>query len=106
MSRWAGATDGKTTVLVDTHITTDLRIEAAARELVHCINTMRKKQGLSLSDRVVFKLFKAPLLYKAAVLAHKDMICRETLADEIQVDVDGRECETIGLMFDKAEAHE
>ena len=43
-------------VVLDTHITLELRVEGQYRELVRAIQDMRKKQGLSPSDSIVLEI--------------------------------------------------
>jgi isoleucyl-tRNA synthetase len=77
---WAGVEDRGTQVLVDARLTEELKQEGMAREVVRHVQELRKSAGLEMEDRIVLSLqAEAPALRKA-VEAHRDYICRETLA--------------------------
>ncbi|HVC99715.1 MAG TPA: isoleucine--tRNA ligase [Candidatus Dormibacteraeota bacterium] len=45
-------TFGATAVLLDTHVTEELRLEGLARELVRTIQSLRKESGFQIEDRI------------------------------------------------------
>jgi isoleucyl-tRNA synthetase len=76
----AGA-DG-VTVALDTALDEELLLEGRARDLIRQVNTMRKEQGLELTDRIVLTLPSdlEPLL------RYEERIKSEVLAVEIRLD--------------------
>ena len=72
------------TVALDTSLDDDLILEGRVRDLIRQVNTMRKEQGLAITDRIVLTLPSdlEPLL------RWEDRIKGEVLAVEIRVDGD------------------
>ncbi|MDE3026453.1 MAG: hypothetical protein KGI93_12880, partial [Acidobacteriota bacterium] len=72
------------TVALDTSLDDELVLEGRVRDLIRQVNTMRKEQGLALTDRIVLTLpaDARPLL------RWEDRIKSEVLAVEIRVDGD------------------
>ena len=82
-------------VLLDTHITEDLRKEGNYRELIRFLQDMRKKQGLQASDEIVLSvemgtieqelinLFKADLLKTVGV---KELVVEENDGIEVKIE--------------------
>ena len=54
-----------------------LELEGRAREAIHQVNTMRKDEGLEITDRIVLTL-------PAELREHEDWIARETLAEQVE----------------------
>src|SRR5262249_42515452 len=79
---WAVASQDGVTVALDTSLDPELELEGRVLDLIHQVNTLRKNQGLELTDRIVLTLPQS----HADVLEHEDWIKRETLAVEITVD--------------------
>ncbi len=78
----AVASDKGVTVAVDTVITTELRAEGLARELVRRIQTQRKNAGFNIEDRIVTRYLAAGEL--AEVMGTwADYIQSETLTVEL-----------------------
>ena len=76
--------DGGVTVALDTAIDDNLRDEGFAREMVNKIQNMRKSSGFEVTDRIsVLVKTEEPLL--SAVRRYNDYICKETLADQINL---------------------
>ena len=67
------------TVALDTELDEDLLQEGLARELVNRIQTLRKESELDVTDRIRLQLAGSPAVLAAAE-AHREYICRETLA--------------------------
>ena len=73
---WAvGASDGLT-VALDLHLDDALLREGRVYELIHAVNSMRKDQGLELTDRIRLTIPEAD----SDLLEHEEWIKRETLA--------------------------
>ncbi len=79
---WAVAGSDGMTVALLTALDDELRLEADAYDLIHRVNSMRKEQGLELTDRIVLTV---PEPLRALVERHGDWIRAEVLAVEIRV---------------------
>jgi isoleucyl-tRNA synthetase len=79
---WAFALEDGTRVALDTALDPELELEALVLDLIHQINSMRKEQGLELTDRIRITLPEA----QRHLLQHEDWIKEETLAVEIKTD--------------------
>jgi len=79
------AADG-VTVALDTALDDELVLEGRARDLIRQVNTIRKEQGLELTDRIVLTL---PTELEP-LLRWEERIKSEVLAVEIRVDGDLR----------------
>jgi isoleucyl-tRNA synthetase len=79
---WAVASANGVTVALDTALDPELELEALVLDLIHQINSMRKEQGLELTDRIRITLPAA----QSELLQHEDWIKQETLAVEILTD--------------------
>jgi isoleucyl-tRNA synthetase len=77
---WAVAAADGATVALDTALDPELELEALVLDLIHQINSMRKEQGLELTDRIRITL---PATQKD-LLRHEEWIKEETLATEIE----------------------
>ena len=53
---WALAEDGPLSVALDLRLDPELELEGRVFDLVHAVNTMRKEQGLEITDRIVLTL--------------------------------------------------
>ncbi len=81
---FAVESDNGITVALMTDIDDDLRDEGFAREMVNKIQNMRKTSGFEVTDRINVMVSTADPL-ASAVKRHDDFICRETLADRIEL---------------------
>ena len=79
---WAVASGNGVTVALDTALDPELELEALVLDLIHQINSMRREQGLELTDRIKITLPAA----QSDLLEHEDWIKEETLAVEIDTD--------------------
>ena len=79
---WALAEDDSITVALDTTLDPELELEGRVLDLIHKLNTMRKEQGLALTDRITVTLPESD----ADLLAHADWIKDEVLALAIETD--------------------
>ena len=80
---WAVAGAEGITVALDTTLDAELRLEGRGYDLIRNVNSMRKDQGLEVTDRIVLTL---PETYSELVERHGDWIKGEVLAVEIRVD--------------------
>ena len=67
-------------VLIDTKVTPELKIEGIARDLVRAVQNARKNNGLNVEDRIVLRISTENELIEKAVNNFKDIIETETLA--------------------------
>ena len=93
---WQVASNGSITVALDITITEELRSEGIAKEIVRCIQNLRKQMGLNVMDRIIVRIGLHPLVQQA-VKEYGDFIKSEVLADAISVD-EGIEGERIELV--------
>jgi isoleucyl-tRNA synthetase len=77
---WAVASGNGVTVALDTALDPELELEALVLDLIHQINSLRKQQGLELTDRIRITLPAA----QKHLLRHEAWIKEETLAVEIE----------------------
>jgi isoleucyl-tRNA synthetase len=77
---WIGVEDRGTQVLLDVRITDLLKREGMARDVVRQVQNARKNAGLEMEDRIVLYLHTESKGLREAIEAHKEYICRETLA--------------------------
>lgn len=75
--------DGDFGVELDTNITTELKQEGVAREVVRSVQSARKNAGLDVDDRIVLSLHSDDSTVAAAIKTHKDYIATETLAESL-----------------------
>jgi isoleucyl-tRNA synthetase len=76
---WALAEGDSLSVALDVRLDPELEAEGRVYDLVHAVNTMRKEQGLALTDRIVLTLPDGDDLAR-----FEDWIRSETLAVEIE----------------------
>jgi isoleucyl-tRNA synthetase len=76
---WALAEGDSLSVALDVRLDRELELEARVNELIHSVNTMRKEQGLEITDRIVLTLPEGEDLRQ-----FEDWIKAETLAVEIE----------------------
>ena len=81
---YAVQAEGGFTVALDPTITSELRAEGIARELVNRVQRLRKDAGLQVADRIRLGVRGTPELVNA-VDAHRDFIAAETLAWEVDI---------------------
>jgi isoleucyl-tRNA synthetase len=77
---WAVAASDGVTVALDLHLDDDLLRRGRVYDLIHAVNTMRKEDGLELTDRIRLTIPEAD----ADLLEHSDWIARETLAVSVE----------------------
>ena len=74
-------------LILDTELDDELQAEGMARDAIRHIQQARKDAGLDVSDRIELNLGLAEAGLKA-LEPHQDLIMRETLATNLQIDVD------------------
>jgi len=79
---WAVAAADGVTVALDTALDDALLVEGRAYDLIRAVNTLRKDEGLEVTDRIVLTV---PASEADVVAAHGDRIAHEVLAVEIVV---------------------
>ena len=81
------SSDGLTVVL-DVHLTEELKLEGAVRELVSRIQNMRKEAGFEVTDRIILG-FKADGISEKVLREKADEIKSDVLAEAITETPDG-----------------
>src|SRR5262249_10931317 len=76
---WAGLTDRKTQLTLDTRLTEALELEGLAREVVRHVQNGRKDADLEMQDRIILALRTESETLRRAIDAHRDYIAQETL---------------------------
>ena len=77
-------------VILNTNLDEELINEGIAREIVSKVQLMRKNAGLELTDRIIIN-YEASDKIKKAINAFEDYIKKETLATEIEKNVQNGE---------------
>jgi isoleucyl-tRNA synthetase len=77
---WLVASEGETTVALDTELTPALIAEGHAREFVNRVQNLRKKAGLDVTDRIVIRCSTSDAMLRDALTSTTEYICAETLA--------------------------
>ena len=80
---WAVASDEGVTVALDTALDAELELEGRVYDLIHTLNSMRKDQGLELTDRIAVTL---PQADADLVAQHAEWIKAEVLAVSLETD--------------------
>jgi isoleucyl-tRNA synthetase len=80
---WAVASDAGVTVALDTTLDDELELEGRVYDLIHTLNSMRKEQGLELTDRITVTL---PQADADLVAQHAEWIKSEVLAVSLETD--------------------
>ncbi|MCX6181645.1 MAG: isoleucine--tRNA ligase [Bacteroidetes bacterium] len=93
---WAVANEGRLTVALDMTISSSLKEEGIARELVNRVQNLRKDKNFDLTDRINLKIQKVEGIVEA-IHNNKTYICSEVLANDIEwvaaIGADGQEVE-------------
>jgi isoleucyl-tRNA synthetase len=82
-SGWAVASDEGVTVALDTVVDPELELEGRVYDLIHTLNSMRREQGLELTDRIAVTL---PAADADLVEQHAEWIKAEVLAVSLETD--------------------
>ncbi|WP_146527245.1 isoleucine--tRNA ligase [Novipirellula artificiosorum] len=81
---WAAAQGSSCVVVLNTEVTDELRQEGVAKDLIRTIQSQRKEIQCDYTDRIVVGVVSQDADVKAAIAAHREMICGETLANELK----------------------
>ena len=77
---WAGVADHGTQVVIDARITSDLKREGMARDVIRHVPQSAQGRGfMSMEDRIVLYLHTESVELRQAIETHRDYIARETL---------------------------
>jgi isoleucyl-tRNA synthetase len=79
---WPAVEEGGLKVMIDPDITAELADEGLARELVHRLQTMRKKAGFDIADHIE-TYYQGGDAIRRVVAGHADYIKQETLSGEL-----------------------
>jgi len=82
---WQVANLGKLTVALDVTLTNELKQEGVAREVINRVQTIRKKIGLDVTDKINVAI-KCPEFVWDAANNNLSYICAEILAEHIVAD--------------------
>jgi isoleucyl-tRNA synthetase len=80
---WTVASEDGVTVALDTRLDAELELEGRVYDLIHTLNSMRKEQGLELTDRIAVTL---PQADADLVERHAEWIKGEVLAVSLETD--------------------
>ena len=81
---WKVANSGQLTVALDITISSALREEGLARELVNRIQNLRKETNLDVTDRIDVKIQRNSAI-NSAINNNLDYICAEILASSLEL---------------------
>lgn len=81
---WKVANSGALTVALDVNVSTELRQEGLAREVVNRIQNLRKDRGFDVTDRILVRIQENSEL-DAAIKNNLSYICSETLTSDLQL---------------------
>jgi isoleucyl-tRNA synthetase len=93
------ASSGQLTVLLDTTLTDDLRLEGIAREIVNRIQSLRRGLDLDVTDHIAVVWSADDHMIRSAFGVHSALIAGEVLAESLEegspdavlVDIDGND---------------
>lgn len=88
--RFAVATEGDLAVAIDTELTPALRRKGIARHVVHHVQTLRRRAGLDVADRISLWICGGSDLL-AVIDEERDYVCAETLTVGLTLDAPGGE---------------
>ncbi len=77
--------DSNLSIVLDTEITEDLKLEGAKRELIRFINLMRKDLNLSVGDLAKVVVVSDSIFVKNVINAFADSIKKETLSSDVSL---------------------
>lgn len=81
---WLVASSGELTVALDITISETLKQEGTAREMVNRIQNIRKDSGLEVTDKISVQIVRHKEI-DAAIESNKEYICKETLAENLEL---------------------
>jgi isoleucyl-tRNA synthetase len=74
--------DGEARVELDKNLTDELKIEGMARELIRSIQSLRKKSGFEVENRIDLHFYTDSELLVKVMNSMKDIISKEVLAEK------------------------
>ena len=74
------ASSSRVTIILDTNLTQELRLEGLAREFVNRVQKLRKDFGFEVTDRIIVKYLTAGSKIALAIKEHSSYILSETLS--------------------------
>jgi isoleucyl-tRNA synthetase len=77
------ASSGQITIVLDTALTPELRLEGMAREFINRVQKLRKDLAFEVTDRIVVRYMTACSRLPLALQEHRDYVMEETLAVEL-----------------------
>ena len=87
---WLVANYGTLTLALDIKLTTALKDEGIARELVNRIQNLRKESGFDVTDKIIVQIERHPAVDKA-IETHMDYISSQILAKTILLEEEVKE---------------
>jgi len=81
---WQVAVDGKLTVALDIDISPELLQEGIARELINRLQNLRKEMEFEVTDKIIVQVERNEQITNA-LNKHKNYICAEILAQDLQI---------------------
>ena len=87
---WTVSSAGNLTVALDVTITSELKSEGIARELINRVQNLRKDSGLEVTDRIVLKVDTTNEIQQA-IQSNMQYVCNEVLANKVEFSVLGAE---------------
>jgi isoleucyl-tRNA synthetase len=95
---WKVANEGAITVALDITITSKLKEEGIAREIINRIQTIRKEKGLEVTDKIGVKIQENSKI-NTAITNNLEYICAEILASEFSVvnDMNGSDASLVDI---------
>ena len=100
---WAAEEGPQAVVVVATELTPALVAEGLVNEVVHAVQSLRKKLDLEFTDRIEAGFVTDSAALREAIEAHRDRVASETLLTTLgfapvaggiaeEVDIDGHAC--------------
>ena len=80
----AAGSNGQITIVLDTALTRELRLEGAARDFINRVQRLRKEFGFDVSDRILVKYMTASNRLSLALNDHKEYVMSEVLAVDME----------------------
>ena len=81
---WLVANEGQLTVALDVNVTTELKEEGIARELINRIQNMRKEKDYDVTDKITIQIVKHDAINEA-LEHHREYISSQTLATDVKL---------------------
>ncbi|MCB0322312.1 MAG: isoleucine--tRNA ligase [Bdellovibrionales bacterium] len=79
----AAASSGQITIVLDTALTQELRLEGSARDFVNRVQKLRKDMGFDVADRIITRYMTACPRLTTALVEFREYVMQETLSVEM-----------------------